>query len=280
MTRLSPPAVAHDGVPRVVLVDDDPAIRRLVTMVLEHEALDLVPCASVAQARTALRAGLVCLLLTDLMMPGETGHDLLLQLRDDASLPRPAHVAVFSAGLDAATQQRLQGLGVWRLLAKPVSMDTLLATVREALSGALSSAPDRLPALEHENQSQQLQVSLQDPAQVQRHQAIATYFAGDAALFHAYRRSCAPLFAEDLAQGQAGLARGDAVALRRLGHSLKSVLRTLGENAAADAAQVLDSAAQAADFAPPAQARLLLTPAWEGVRQRLGDVVRTLQQSI
>jgi len=258
-----------------VLVDDDPAIRRLVSMVLEHEPLDLVLCASVAQARTALRAGPVRLLLTDLMMPGETGHDLLLQLREDASLPHPAHVAVFSAGLDAATQQRLQGLGVWRQLSKPVAMGVLLATVRDALTGLLPAAPEE-PA-ELEQQAQPVPPSLPPSALAQRQHAIATYFAGDAALFDIYRSSCAPVFADEIAQGQAALAQGDAAALRRLGHSLKSVLRTLGENAAADAAQALDTAAQAADVASPVQALRMLSPAWEGLRQQLNEVVRSLQ---
>jgi DNA-binding response OmpR family regulator len=241
---------AAGGLPRVVLVDDDPAIRRLVALALEDQPLSLQLCASVAEARAALRAGPVQLLLTDLMMPGETGHDLLQQLHDQPDLAQPTRVAVFSAGLDAVTQARLTELGVWRQLLKPVAMSALLATVHEALSGAAPqavTAPGAPASGPTESRAAVPMPSELTPAQ---QRAVVDHFAGDVALFQAYRHSCGPLFADDIVQGDAALERGDIAALRRLGHSLKSVLRSLGESAAADAAQALDSAACAAGASP------------------------------
>jgi CheY-like chemotaxis protein/HPt (histidine-containing phosphotransfer) domain-containing protein len=283
-------SLADSGLPRVVLVDDDPAIRRLVALVLEDEPLTLVCCASVAEAREALRAGAVQLLLTDLMMPGETGHDLLQQLRGDTSLARPARVAVFSAGLDKATLAQLDGQGVWRLLSKPVAVAALLDAVREALSGGADALPAQQPVSEAGSQPGS-QPGMQPvdrsaaaaPPAVSRSSrqqlAIAEHFSGDAALFHAFRGSCGPVFSDDLLQGDAAWTQGDVAALRRLGHSLKSVLRSLGENEAADAAQALDRAAQAAAALAGAgrEAEMqVLQAAWARLRQALQQVLAEL----
>ena len=101
---------------RVVLVDDDASIRRLVALALEDLPVELVACADAAQARQALRDAPAALLLTDLMMPGESGMALLQLLAADPGLRGPAQLAVFSAGVDEATQAALDALGVWRVL--------------------------------------------------------------------------------------------------------------------------------------------------------------------
>jgi HPt (histidine-containing phosphotransfer) domain-containing protein len=92
--------------------------------------------------------------------------------------------------------------------------------------------------------------------------AIARHFGGDAALFEAFRAACRAQFQDDLQAGDRALAAADLPALRRLGHSLKSVLRTLGREADAERAAALDAAAAAgrADLAaaawPPLRAAL------------------------
>ena len=85
----------------------------------------------------------VVLLLTDLMMPGETGLDLLQHLADHPAQRGTARVAVFSAGLTAAMQARLDSFDVWRQLSKPISLTALEDCVREAVGGA--SAASRCP---------------------------------------------------------------------------------------------------------------------------------------
>ena len=72
--------------------------------------MSLVACASVAEALAALREAPVQLLLTDLMMPGENGLDLLQHLVDEPALRGGALQVVFSAGLGAAAQERLAGV--------------------------------------------------------------------------------------------------------------------------------------------------------------------------
>lgn len=231
----APPA----GAPRVLLVDDDPSIRRFVALALEEQPLELIACASVAEALAELRRRPVELLLTDLMMPGETGLDLLARLADEPALRGTARVVVFSAGLNAAMQARLAGFDVWRLLAKPISVLELEACVHDGLALAAGDGAPRTAAAAPPPAAG---LSADEAAAVERH------FGGDAALFVAFRDSCREQFGADLRRGDAAVAAADAAALRLLAHSLKSVLATLGHDAAGATARQLEAAAAAADW--------------------------------
>ncbi len=221
--------------PRVVVVDDDAAIRRLVELALEGLPIELVPCPGVAAARAALRERAAALVITDLMMPGETGIDLLHSLQAEPALRGNARLAVFSAGLDAARRAELQALGVWRLLDKPVSTLALEDCVREALGLAPDALADAAPAA----------VAPDDDADAQ---AAAVHFGGDLTLFRAFRDGCLLQFPLDRAAGEAACESGDAPALRRVAHNLKSVLRLLGHEPGSRLAARLEQAAADADM--------------------------------
>lgn len=225
---------------RVVLVDDDASIRRLMTMALEEMPIELVVCAGGVEAIEALRQAPAALLITDLMMPGMSGFELLQRLADEPALRGGARLAVFSAGLNAQARAQLTELNVSREITKPVSVLALMAFVEEAVAperqagtAALESAPtsrEPLPA-------QPLDDAIGETA------AIRSFFAGNAELFHAFKAGCAVQFQDDLRQLQAAVERHDCGALRRLGHSLKSVLKTLGHADASGRAAALERAA-------------------------------------
>jgi CheY-like chemotaxis protein len=237
----------------VLLVDDDPSIRRFVALALEDLPIELIEAGSVREARARLSDGApFALIVTDLMMPGETGLDLLQHLADHPAQRAGARLAVFSAGINAATQARLSGFDVWRQLSKPISVLELEAGVREAVG----IAPDR-PG-EPSAAPAQPAAALGAEAEA----AIDRHFAGDRALFLAYRASCIAQFEADIRAGDAALAHGDMPALRRLGHSLKSVLLTLGDAQGSAAARQLEDAAGHADAAASA-------PLWQSLRDHL-----------
>lgn len=211
--------------PRVLVVEDDASLRRWVEMVLEREPIELVVCADGSAALSELARGSFRLLVTDLMMPGVSGRELLRRLHAQPGLGGMPLRAVFSAGLDAGARRSLSGLGVWRWLHKPTPMADLLACIRDAVA-----AP-------------------QPPTPAAREDSMGRHFGGDEALFRTYRASCFEQFGHDAAAGDVALAAHDAAALRRLGHSLKTVLLTLGEADAEVAARALEAAAAAGDWA-------------------------------
>lgn len=219
---------------RMLLVEDDPMLRRFVCMALEELPLQVLECDSVAAAVQILAAQPVQLILTDLMLPGASGIDLLLQLQATPALRGSAKVVVFSAGLTPQARQQLAPLQVWRMLEKPASITVLEQCVQEALADTadaapIAAAPTTAPA-----------EPPADRPDTARLAAIDQYFGGDAELFHLYRSTCVLQFAHDLAAGDLAADGHDLQALRRVAHSLKTVLLTIGLPALADQARALE----------------------------------------
>lgn len=251
----------HGARPRVLLVDDDASIRRLAELALEELPIDLVCCASAAEARAALAAAPAALLITDMMMPGESGLDLVTALAADPALRGEARLAVFSAGLNAAMRARLAALGVWRCLDKPVPLQVLEACVLDALApaaGVVEAGQEGSPEVPHEVLASATadgpsEASSDAPSaaglDAGARQAVEHGFAGDLALYLAFREQARLQFHDDLRELARSHAAHDAQALRRQAHSLKGVLAILGEAEGEALARALEHAAADGDAA-------------------------------
>jgi CheY-like chemotaxis protein len=248
--------------PRVVCVDDDASIRRFVGLVLEDLPVEVLTCADAAAARELLRQGPVALLLTDLMMPGESGFELLASLVADPALRGGALLAVFSAGLNATTRARLEGLDVWRELGKPVSVQALEDCVTQAVARA--PGPHR-PTAEAAAPAP-ASGSTADFSDAERH-AIRELFGGDAGLYGAFRDQALQQFALDRQALAAALQAADWPAVHRQAHSLKGALATLGDAQGRALALALENAAAAPDIAACGQA-------WPALDQHLAGLKR------
>jgi len=218
--------------PRVLLVEDDASIRRFVSLALEDSKLDLVQAATLQSAIQALRSGPFDLVLCDLMLPDGSGFDLLHALAGPDSPSPGARRVAFSAGVSTDTRERLRAVGVHAVLTKPASLSALLACVQEALAAAPRPPPH-------------LQAPAATPGEADVEEAVARYFGGHHGLYHSYAASCRDQFALDAAQGEAAASAQDLAALRRLAHSLKSVLLTLGHGHDAALALAIEHAAAA-----------------------------------
>lgn len=221
--------------PRVLLVEDDSMLRQFVRMALEDLDIELLEAANVPAALAALSEAPAALVLTDLMMPGESGLDLLGHLHSQPALRGSARIVVLSAGVSDEMRVRLQAFDIWRVLLKPVPVAQLLQCVKEALQSAARPGND---AILPETAGAAM------PLTQQQLEALVTYFGGDRRLFEAYMASCLAQFPHDVEAGDQAIRREDLQALRLLAHSLKTVLRTLGAPAA-DIALSLESACHA-----------------------------------
>lgn len=228
------------GRARILLVEDDPSIARFVGMALDVFDAELITCSTVAQALQALQGGRFRLIITDLMLPGESGEQLLQRLQQQPELAGSALVTVYSAGLNPALKERLVALGAWRILSKPTPLNELEDCVRDALEQTADQNAIAAPGPAQTPQTTAL--SDLSAAEVD---AIATHFAGDATLFKAYRASCHAQFRNDVQAGDAAVAAADWPALRRLAHSLKTVLLTLGRPHESSLARQLEEDAEA-----------------------------------
>lgn len=116
---------------RVLVVEDDPAIRQMLTFALELEGYVVSSLGDGAQvASTLQQAPERVIVLLDLMMPRVTGWEVCEQLASDSELAARHAVVVMSAGI--TPEQRFPDV-VRAALLKPFNLTTVLALV-ETLS--------------------------------------------------------------------------------------------------------------------------------------------------
>lgn len=117
--------------PHILIVDDDDRLRALLKKFLSEQGFLLTAAADAAEARRKLAWFAFDLIILDVMMPGETGLELLESLKDQA-----APVLMLSAMGEA--DDRIAGLevGAEDYLVKPFEPKELVLRVRAILKRA------------------------------------------------------------------------------------------------------------------------------------------------
>jgi two-component system response regulator MprA len=115
---------------RVLVVDDEPAVRQAVRRALSFEGYDVLLAAEGAEALTLLSSEPVDVVVLDVLMPQLDGLEVCRRLRADGDdtpvlmLTARSRVAERVAGLDAGADD---------YLVKPFALQELLARVRALL---------------------------------------------------------------------------------------------------------------------------------------------------
>lgn len=125
---------------RILLAEDDDAMRNMIQQVLTRAGHTVVPLEDgfeladyVELIRHGTGLGPPDLILSDVRMPGRTGLEVLAQVRA-RGLTCP--VLLLSAFADDPTREEARRLGAQALLDKPVDMDELKAAVMELCAAA------------------------------------------------------------------------------------------------------------------------------------------------
>jgi CheY-like chemotaxis protein len=118
----------------ILVVDDEPSVRMMVTKFLAGEAHLILESADGAAALVQLSSQHVDLVVTDLYMPEMDGIEFTRRLRQLVS--RPAMIAMSGGGLGSQVDllDIAVHLGAVATLTKPFTRDQLLGAVRRALS--------------------------------------------------------------------------------------------------------------------------------------------------
>ena len=126
---------------RIVLVDDDPGLLRLLTIRLRSEGFEVAACESASQALTSVPRFQPDVLVTDLRMKDKDGIALLKELQ--GRYPALPVILLTAHGTipDAVTATKS---GAFAFLTKPVERDQLLEQIESALkvSGFASVTED------------------------------------------------------------------------------------------------------------------------------------------
>jgi two-component system, OmpR family, KDP operon response regulator KdpE len=124
---------------RVLIVDDEPPIRKLLRMGLGTQGYDVLEAPN-GKAALELLAGKPDLVILDLGLPDIQGHELLRMIRArNESVP----IVVLSSRGDEAGKVQALDFGADDYVTKPFGMDELLARMRAALRHQLQVHGER-----------------------------------------------------------------------------------------------------------------------------------------
>jgi two-component system KDP operon response regulator KdpE len=114
---------------RILVVDDEPTIVRLVQLKLEADRMEVRTARTGAEALEALADEPVDLVVLDVVMPGMDGFEVLRKIRTTSTVP------VIMLTADTLERDKLQGLtsGADDYLTKPFSPDELSARITAIL---------------------------------------------------------------------------------------------------------------------------------------------------
>jgi CheY-like chemotaxis protein len=121
---------------RILLVDDEAAMRELLTLVLELDGHEVLSASNGNDALDALAQGNFDLVLTDLVMPVRDGIDTIKEIRQ--RFPQLRIIAMSGGSRNNAGDalETARQIGATRTLQKPFSNQQLLETTREVLAVA------------------------------------------------------------------------------------------------------------------------------------------------
>ncbi len=126
---------------RILIVDDQPSIARLVRLALErigiYEVREELHSSHALETARAYRPDLIVL---DIEMPGKNGAEVAREVWGDPDLSETP--IIFLSALVSKQEEGLRATmrGVMRFLAKPASPTELADAVREILSVEVASA--------------------------------------------------------------------------------------------------------------------------------------------
>ena len=127
--------VTPNGSPRgrILVADDEPHIRRILTTLLEAASFEVDPVADGPTALEHLEGdGTYDLVLLDIMMPGATGLEVLDRMRA-LEHRRGVPVVILTAKGQDADRDEAFNLGADDFVTKPFSPKKLLARIDEIL---------------------------------------------------------------------------------------------------------------------------------------------------
>jgi putative two-component system response regulator len=125
---------------RILLVDDDPALRTLLKTTFEVADVAVVEAEDAAAARRKIRSARPDVIVLDVNMPGTTGLELCAELK---AAPETREIPiVLLTGSDGSNSARARKAGADAFVLKPFSPLELLA-VAERLAGGMFGVPFR-----------------------------------------------------------------------------------------------------------------------------------------
>ena len=125
----------------VLVVEDDVRLNQIVCASLNAAGYAVRGCLNAQDAFDALSAGGINVIVSDIMMPGTDGFELVSHVR---SIDKKIPILLMTARDDLAAKQRGFRAGVDDYMVKPIDVDELLLRIEALLRRARIEAEKRL----------------------------------------------------------------------------------------------------------------------------------------
>ncbi len=142
---LEPRSMPTERTASILVVEDDEAMRDLLSEELEDAGFEVAAAGGAAAGLEVARSGRFDLVITDLRMPEMDGFDLI---RGVMALPEPPHVVMITAFGSVETAIRAVKLGAYDYITKPFEIEELLLVADKAL--AERALRSKVARLQHE----------------------------------------------------------------------------------------------------------------------------------
>jgi two-component system, OmpR family, KDP operon response regulator KdpE len=123
---------------KILIIDDEPQIRRLLNIVLESEGYCVIQSASGKEGLVAAASHFPDIILLDLGLPDISGHEVLNQLKQWYKNP----IIILSVKTDEKDIIDALDSGASDYLAKPFRTGELLARIRSSLRKSLAATSE------------------------------------------------------------------------------------------------------------------------------------------
>jgi CheY-like chemotaxis protein len=122
-------------VPKILVVDDDPVNRKLLSALLRRAGHDVVEAENGTQGLDAARSSQPDLVIMDLYMPEMDGPAFVRALRRDTAIAQLPVALYTSTTPNPALRDFMKIHGIAHIIPKPSEPETVLSVVRSALAG-------------------------------------------------------------------------------------------------------------------------------------------------
>jgi CheY-like chemotaxis protein len=133
-----------DASRKVLVVDDDPVVRKSFDRVLTSKGYAVITAESGEEALRKLNQEKYDIVYTDVRMPGMSGLDVAEQVK--ARQPWTPVVIITGYGTEAA-ESRAKAAGVSSFMHKPLSPEMIEGSARDAMAASAAAAEALAPAL-------------------------------------------------------------------------------------------------------------------------------------
>ena len=120
---------------KVLVVDDDPFILRMLTLLLRREGYHVLQAMDGEEALAQIRASKPMVVLLDAVMPKKDGYQVCQEVRSDPTITPQPYIIMLTAQDLEDEQAKATQLGVSEYIAKPFNPTRVVARVREVLRG-------------------------------------------------------------------------------------------------------------------------------------------------